>query len=200
MTAMLRFTVKEAYEMKKQTLFLLFAVTIVLFLSNCATTPDEAYKEYIHSYSRDVPTVGGQRLGVLPFDCPHAALSKAVSEEVAMNLHGSGFEIVEYSELSQMLRRNGLDIETLLEDKDFAQISSVTGVPYLLTGKVLLKSIRWKRVVRVSAKILDGNTGKVLIKTTFTPPRRYNKIPAIGEALGFAIKEELGVTKDSSKK
>jgi len=193
---LLRFTVREV-AMKRRWSFPLFVfvVTITLFLPSCATT----YNEYLQSYSKDVPSVDGQALGVLPFECPHRALGKAVSEEVAMNLQGSGFKIVEYSELSHMLKRNGLDIETMLEDKDFVQIASVTQVPYLLIGKVLLKSFRWKRVVRVSAEIIEGRTGKVLIKTKFSPPRRYNKIPAMGEAIAFAIKRELGVNQGSSK-
>ncbi len=103
----------------KTRLFLLVAGGIFLITSlliGCATPNESTYQKYTQSYSKSKSVIRGRKLGILPFECLVPSLGN-ICYHTAVHLIDSGFELIEYSELSQFLRKHDANISELVKSK-----------------------------------------------------------------------------------
>ena len=178
-----------------KTKFSLFVTAGMLLITGlfigCAAPNEKTYRKLTQSYSKPKTSIEGGKLGILPFDCLVPSIGESISEATAVHLIEAGFDVIEYSQLSQILKKQDVNPTELVNMKDYARIASLSGVNYLLTGTIMIES-RWRRRLYDSlASIVDANTGEVIVKVIFTPPHRLSKINIVGEALATGIKKEL---------
>jgi curli biogenesis system outer membrane secretion channel CsgG len=107
-------------------------------------------------------------------------LGDEIADELVMQLLNSGlFDVVERNQLKAILQEQGLSGSGLVEMDSAIQMGQLLGAGYLLTGRVVsasaeersfsgygIKSKSTILTLRVSLRVLDSSTGKLVVATT----------------------------------
>jgi hypothetical protein len=88
---------------------------------------------------------------------------------ISGELLGAGFRIVERVHLEAMLREHQLTLTGLLEKQDYLQLGKMTNVRRIFVVSALF-SPKMSNVSNANIKLVDLNTGEVLMNTVYENP------------------------------
>lgn len=174
-------------------------LVMLILLIGCAPRPGQWQKVVeVETTAREFRV---EKLGILSFRCADPSVGDVVADSVATNLLDSSFMVIERTYLAEIVREQGLSITGLTEMSDYRKIGHLVDVDFLLVGSVgLMQYVRgFQRLSYInsaSARVVDVNTGQVVISVSYKTPRGAGKghwanPSVVGEAIGEAIQQEL---------
>jgi curli biogenesis system outer membrane secretion channel CsgG len=162
--------------MKKYLIFIIF-----MFILSCAST--KVYVKNEHKLSKV------KKIAVLPFLCNKQEIGLNIASSLSSNLVVSKYIVIERTQLNRILQEQGLTLTGVVEDYNVA-IGKIKGIDALIVGNATV-SQGWAGtafggyidyVSNCNARLIDLETGEVLLATTFTSEsastyeRYYNRI------------------------
>ena len=123
-----------------------FAAVSIAFLPGCASSQETAERdkltENVGKYDPPPPGIVKARVGIPPFQVTESgqsihnkALDDLAAEQMTtLALLSGRFEVIERAQLGQLLREQGL--EGIVDPSQLARSGKVSGVDYLIFGKV----------------------------------------------------------------
>lgn len=167
-------------------LLLIFGLSTQLFLFS--------YEKEIKNISQDlakkIEEAGKKSVAIVDFNDLQGnvmELGRFLSEElsVAISISSKGFEVVDRLHLKALLKEHKLSFTGLINKKSAQKLGQIAGVDALITGTIT----PFGDSVRVTVKILDINTAKLIGAVTANIP----KTKAIEELLERGIGEGFQV-------
>ena len=193
--------------MSKKYLDLMRATVIIvfLFLTGCAGPSS------VQTYSAEGCDIRGASIGVLSFYCALPDVGNLVSDALSANLMDSRCRIIERTYLAEILEEHGLGQSGITEKFDYQAIRKIVNVNYFIVGNVQALASRGfskdggrtaaKTTIETSgatARIIDVNTGEVVMSVIYNPSRPVEKTPAeIGKTLAESIKGAMDGKKET---
>ncbi|MBN2640279.1 MAG: hypothetical protein JXR78_01360 [Victivallales bacterium] len=179
--------------MKTRIFILIIAVTIVCISLSCRSTIQRSdYQAFVQSQSNYEPNITNAKLGIIQFDCIVPFIGETISQNVKAALGDTGLTMFDTLEMTLQLNKSGINLEYLLKNKFYSQIMEAADLDYLLIGDVQIYSPRRKKIISVSAIMLD-NKGDIVVKVRFEPPDRHWTMPIIGKVIANEIKREFNL-------
>lgn len=161
-------------------------IGLSLLLSNSGTTT--AYEKEIRSLSEsmaaNIGEAGKKTIAVADFTDLQGnitELGRFLAEEFSVALAGSGkgFEVVDRTHLKVLLKEHKLSVTGLIDPQTARKLGKIAGVEALVTGSLT----PFGDSIRLSVKILDTNTAKLIGGTAGNIP----KTKAIEELLAIPL-------------
>jgi TolB-like protein len=109
-------------------------------------------------------------------------LGRFIAEEVSVNLVGEakGYEVIERNQLKIILQEHRLSATGLIDPQTAKKLGQFAGVDALVTGTITA----FGDSVRVSAKVLDTQTARMLGATTSDIPKTKTIEELLGRGVG----------------
>ena len=181
------------------------AVIIVFLIFTGCAGPSS-----VQTYSAQGCDIRGASIGVLSFYCALPDVGNLVSDAISANLMDSRCKIIERTYLAEILEEHGLGQSGITEKFDYQAIRKIVNVDYLIVGNVQALASRdfamsgdmngaqiTIRTSGATARIVDVNTGEVVLTVIYNPSRPVEMSPAeIGKILAGSIKGAM----DSKKR
>jgi curli biogenesis system outer membrane secretion channel CsgG len=192
--------------MSKKYFDLMRAAVIIFFLffTGCAGPSS------VQTYSAQGCDIRGASMGVLSFYCAIPDVGSMVSDALSANLMDSRCKIIERTYLAEILEEHGLGQSGITEKFDYQAARKIVNVDYFIVGNVQALATRAssmdagttvaKTTIRTSgatARIVDVNTGEVVMTVIYSLSRPVEKSPAeIGKTLAESIKGAMDGKKE----
>ena len=171
---------------KRYKLFSSFLILVVIFWINIgiAFGYEKEIKSLSASIAERVAKAGKKNIAVVDFTDLQGnvtELGRFIAEEFSVELAGDdkGFEVVERTQLKSILREHKLAVSDIIDPSTARKLGQIAGVDALITGTIT----PFGESVRLSAKILDTTTAKIIGATSGEIP----KTKAIEELLARSI-------------
>ncbi len=175
--------------MKRPSRRLLFAACIAIsLLAVVALTSTPLFtqdmKPLSSILSKSIATSGRKTVAVVDFTDLQGKvteLGRFLAEELSVDLVGDakGFEVIERNQLKVILQEHRLSATGLIDPQTARKLGQIAGVEALVTGTITA----FGDTVRLSAKVLDTQTARMIGAATSDIPRTK----AIEELLGRGI-------------
>ena len=116
-----------------------------------------------------------QKIAVLPFDSQRPDIGQNIAESMSANLIMSRYTIIERSQLERLLEEQEMTVENIVQgDRSF--VGRLSGVDALILGTTvvdrgfagLVHGGNIDYVSNATARMVDVDTGEVLVAATFT--------------------------------
>jgi TolB-like protein len=152
----------------------------------------------IHGNAFARPAQQPVTIGVLPFENLSGDTSKTwIGTGLAVSLSGKlagieNFAVVERMKLDQLLKEIALGQSGALDDSRAVEAGKIWGTGYVITGSFQIV----KRVLKISARIIDVETGQVL--KGFEVADRLRKLFMLQNELVVKAIEALGIETDEA--
>ena len=151
--------------MRKYVSIILTIISIVVI--GCATT-----KVFVKNPER-IQKI--HKIAVLPFVCNKAEIGYNIAESLSANLVMSRFTVIERGQLKKLLIEQGLTLTGVIENNQLI-IGKIKGVDAVIVGSATTKrgfaGMIYGGVIdyvsNCSARLVDVETGEVLLATNFT--------------------------------
>ncbi len=152
--------------MRRFSLFIISFIVFIIFIG-CATT-----KVFVKNPDR-LQRIN--RIAVLPFVCNNAEIGYNIAESLSANLVMSRFTIIERGQLQNLLVEQDLSLTGVIENNQLI-IGKIKGVDAVIVGSATTKrgfaGMLYGGVIEYvsncSARLIDIETGEVLLATNFT--------------------------------
>jgi len=141
---------------------------LALLVTDCAST-----KVIVKNPER-LNTI--KNVAVLPFECGRPDVGITIADSLTAQLMESRFQIIERSQLDEILMEQGLGLSDLIESQQY-MVGEAEGIDALIVGNAIISYgfadvayggnigyVSW-----AEAKIIDSRTGEVLMAVTFAP-------------------------------
>lgn len=142
-------------------------ILCLIFLINCAST---------NIYVKDQNRLNKiKKIAVLPFSCTKREIGYNIASSLASRLVASRFQIIERTQLKNILQEHGLSMSGVIEDYSIA-IGKIKGIDAIIVGEVTM-STGWaglafggniEYISNCSIRMIDIVTGEVILGTNFT--------------------------------
>lgn len=186
--------------MKTKILITIIAVTVICISLSCRSTIERNdYQTFVQSQSNYRPDMTNAKLGVIQFNCTVPFIGETISQNTMAALRDSGLTCLDKLDMTLRSNQSGINFDDLLRNKFYSQIIEAADLDYLLIGEVQIYSPRRKRIISVSALMLD-NKENVVVKVRFEPPSRHWTMPIIGKVIANEIKRELNLPHENEIK
>lgn len=138
-----------------------------IFLLSCLINIADAYEKEIKamssSLSDNISKSGKKSIAVVDFTDLQGnvtELGRFLAEEfsVALSESGKGFEVVDRSQLSSILKEQKFSLSGLVDKKTVQKLGAIAGVQCLVTGTLT----PFGDSIRITVKVLDVSTAKVI--------------------------------------
>lgn len=177
---------------------LLIAITLFWGHAQNAIAYEKEIKALSSAMSENIAKAGKRNIAVVDFtdlDGNVTKLGRFIAEEfsVALLSTAQGFEVVDRTHLKTLLQEHKLSTTGLIDPATARKLGQIVGVEALITGTIT----PFGESVRLSVKILDTNTAKLIGANTGDIP----KTKAIEELLaqGVDFGSSPGSASDSPK-
>ncbi len=180
---------------QKRSINVVIVVVIISFI--WSIQPVSAYEKEIKAIAtgmaEKIIKTGKKSVAVVDFTDLQGnvtELGRFIAEEFSASLlsAGEGFELIDRTHLQSLLKEHKLSTTGLIDPQTARKLGQIAGVEALITGTIT----PFGESVRLSAKILDAETAKVIGANTGDIP----KTEAIKELLGKSITTDTGTESD----
>jgi curli biogenesis system outer membrane secretion channel CsgG len=146
---------------------LLLLLALLTSLSSCASS-----ERYVKNPERLEKV---ERIAVLPFRSNRSDIGRTIAESMSASLIRSRYRIIERSQLEKILEEQEMTVEGIVKgDRSF--VGQISGVDALILGSAtvdrgfagLAHGGNIDYVSNATARMIDVETGKVLVAATFT--------------------------------
>jgi TolB-like protein len=171
----------------------ILAVALIFFFifASHAVAYEKEIKSLSSALSDNISKAGKKNIAVVDFtdlDGNVTKLGRFIAEEFSVALLGSsqGFEVVDRTHLKTLLQEHKLSATGLLDPATARKLGQIAGVEALITGTIT----SFGESVRLSVKILDANTAKLIGANTSDIPKTkaVEELLAQGIDLGDSVK------------
>jgi len=162
------------YRNKRTHILLSFWVFVIPACSRIASAQD--LKPVAANLGAQISASGRKTVAVVDFTDLKGnvtELGRFLAEEVSVDLVGvaKGYEVIDRTHLKSILQENRLASAGLIDPQTARKLGQIAGVDALITGTITPLG----ETIRLSAKVLDTGTAKMIAATTADIP----KTPAI---------------------
>ena len=192
---------------------ILISLLVSVFFFGCASLPVKTVKN--EGFSLDKY----KKIAVVHFKGNNKDAGESLAEMCVPHLMDAGFDVVERSELESILKEQKIELSGAIDNEKMQQIGKLAGVNALVLGSFhyykketktivtnrrrplrLLPAVRttaWERIDstmkfdNVSIRIVDVETGKVLISSTYKDTVNGEDMDKMFEEVGRSIKEAM---------
>ncbi len=152
--------------MRRFSLFIISCIVFIIFIGGATT------KVFVKNPDR-LQRIN--RIAVLPFVCNNAEIGYNIAESLSANLVMSRFTIIERGQLQNLLVEQDLSLTGVIENNQLI-IGKIKGVDAVIVGSATTKrgfaGMLYGGVIEYvsncSARLIDIETGEVLLATNFT--------------------------------
>ncbi|NIM13457.1 MAG: hypothetical protein GTO45_15190 [Candidatus Aminicenantes bacterium] len=177
-------------------LFLILGLSIQLFLFSY----EKEIKNISQELAQKIGEAGKKTVAIVDFNDLQGnvmELGRFLSEElsVAISASGKGFEVVDRLHLKALLKEHKLSFTGLIDKKSTQKLGQIAGVDALITGTIT----PFGDSVRVTVKILDVNTAKLIGAVTANIPKTKAIEELLERGIGDGFQMDPGGTTTSTR-
>jgi curli biogenesis system outer membrane secretion channel CsgG len=158
---------------------------VSLFLASGCAAPRVA----IHQTWFDEPS---HRIAVLPLTSEGMSGSD-ISDALVTELMGSGFSIMERTDLEKVLQEQKLHYTGAIDPQTAIQAGQLAGVDFIVVGSVTKRAGRSAQIAQVNVRWVNVRTGQVMASVSLK-----NGLGGTAEAIAVKISRALGYAADPS--